>query len=151
MTTERRDHDVILSLVLPTKLYLLYYEIVTAYNEKLDLLCCAGLRMFLEGVCDDKGIARYHSDSFRDMRLSDRIAALEPYTEKLNSPWKSHTNSQLIRSLIWVVQNVAIPAIHGLRMPDDRSTLANTIMVIERWLIPALYIEPKDITLDITL
>jgi hypothetical protein len=41
---------------LPKKLETLYSEVVKSNNEELDLLCAAGLRSLLEGVCADKGI-----------------------------------------------------------------------------------------------
>lgn len=41
---------------LPDKLAHLYYEVVNAYNQKNLLLCSAGLRALLEGICVDKGI-----------------------------------------------------------------------------------------------
>jgi hypothetical protein len=42
---------------LPSKLTTLYKEIITSHNEKLNLLCAAGLRALVEGVCADKNIA----------------------------------------------------------------------------------------------
>ena len=41
---------------LPPKLETLYSEVVRSNNEGLHLLCAAGLRSLLEGVCSDKGI-----------------------------------------------------------------------------------------------
>jgi Domain of unknown function (DUF4145) len=41
---------------LPAKLGTLYSEVVKSKNEGLYLLCAAGLRSLLEGVCADKGI-----------------------------------------------------------------------------------------------
>lgn len=41
---------------LPVKLARLYKEVVSSYNEELRLLCAAGLRALIEGVCADKGI-----------------------------------------------------------------------------------------------
>ncbi len=41
---------------LPPKLETLYSEVVKSDNEGLHLLCAAGLRSLLEGVCADKGI-----------------------------------------------------------------------------------------------
>lgn len=41
---------------LPPKLIVLYREIITSLNENLRLLCAAGLRALIEGVCADKGI-----------------------------------------------------------------------------------------------
>jgi hypothetical protein len=42
---------------LPQKLSILYKEIITSHNEGLNLLCAAGLRALVEGICADKGIA----------------------------------------------------------------------------------------------
>lgn len=41
---------------LPAKLNTLYREVLDSYNESLRLLCAAGLRSLVEGVCADKGI-----------------------------------------------------------------------------------------------
>lgn len=41
---------------LPQKLQTLYQEVISALNESLNLLCAAGLRGLVEGVCADKGI-----------------------------------------------------------------------------------------------
>jgi hypothetical protein len=41
---------------LPEKLNTLYSEVVKSNNEELHLLCAAGLRSLLEGVCAGKGI-----------------------------------------------------------------------------------------------
>lgn len=41
---------------LPDKLTHLYYEVINTYNQKNLLLCSAGLRALLEGICVDKGI-----------------------------------------------------------------------------------------------
>lgn len=42
---------------LPGKLNTLYREVISSYNESLHLLCAAGLRSLVEGVCAGKGIA----------------------------------------------------------------------------------------------
>jgi len=42
---------------LPAKLRTLYDEVLASLNEGLPLLCAAGLRALVEGVCADKGIA----------------------------------------------------------------------------------------------
>lgn len=42
---------------LPKKLATLYKEVITSHNERLNLLCAAGLRALIEGVCADKNIA----------------------------------------------------------------------------------------------
>ncbi len=42
---------------LPQKLAGLYKESVEAYNNKLLILCAAGLRALIEGICVDKNIA----------------------------------------------------------------------------------------------
>lgn len=41
---------------LPVKLKLLYGEVMSSFNERLHLLCAAGLRALAEGICADKGI-----------------------------------------------------------------------------------------------
>jgi hypothetical protein len=41
---------------LPRKLWNLYDEVVASHNHDLGLLCAAGLRSLIEGICADKGI-----------------------------------------------------------------------------------------------
>lgn len=41
---------------LPNKLQLLYRELLSAFNENLYLLCAAGLRSLVEGICAEKAI-----------------------------------------------------------------------------------------------
>lgn len=41
---------------LPAKLNTLYSEVIKSYNETLHLLCAAGLRSLVEGICAEKGI-----------------------------------------------------------------------------------------------
>jgi hypothetical protein len=43
---------------LPLKLSKLYKETVDAYNDKLYILCTAGLRTLIEGICIDKEIKK---------------------------------------------------------------------------------------------
>ncbi len=43
-------------LSLPTKLDNLYRETLQAYNNGLSILCSAGLRALIEGICEDKKI-----------------------------------------------------------------------------------------------
>ncbi|MFQ5894396.1 MAG: DUF4145 domain-containing protein [Nitrospinota bacterium] len=42
---------------LPEKLFSIYREIIHAYNGSLNVLCAAGARALLEGICEDKGIS----------------------------------------------------------------------------------------------
>jgi len=42
---------------LPPKLRKLYNEVIHAHNDKLHILCSAGLRGLIEGICADKNIS----------------------------------------------------------------------------------------------
>lgn len=42
---------------LPRSLAAIYREVIEAYNHQLVLLCGAGLRALIEGICQDKGIS----------------------------------------------------------------------------------------------
>ncbi len=53
---------------LPKPLATIYREVVNAYNHRLHLLCAAGLRALIEGICQDKDIS--------GRRLEDRIYGL---------------------------------------------------------------------------
>ena len=41
---------------IPERLNRMYRETIRAFNEKLYLLCAAGLRSLVEGICDERGI-----------------------------------------------------------------------------------------------
>lgn len=53
---------------LPKPLATIYSEVVDAYNCRLHLLCAAGLRILIEGICQDKDIS--------GRRLEERIDGL---------------------------------------------------------------------------
>jgi hypothetical protein len=41
---------------LNTKLLVIYYEVIESYNNDLKILAAIGLRMLVEGICEDKGM-----------------------------------------------------------------------------------------------
>lgn len=53
---KRSEHQPKLFKKLPEKLERIYKEAVHAFNEKLHILCAAGLRALIEGICADKGL-----------------------------------------------------------------------------------------------
>jgi hypothetical protein len=55
---ERSQHDLAPKLYskLKSTLTTLYKEAITCYNQKSPILCAAGLRALLEGICHDKKI-----------------------------------------------------------------------------------------------
>ncbi len=53
---------------LPQKLDNIYRETIQAFNNKLYLLCAAGLRSLIEGICEDKQV--------KGKKLEDKINAL---------------------------------------------------------------------------
>lgn len=55
---------------IPKKLETLYREAVEAYNNKLYILCAAGLRALIEGICVDKGISGHNLESKIDSLTS---------------------------------------------------------------------------------
>jgi hypothetical protein len=62
---------------LPRNLHELYSEVVSARNRNTLLLCSAGLRALLEGLCDDKGITKGPNEKGRITRnLEGRINGL---------------------------------------------------------------------------
>jgi len=42
---------------LPQKLTSIYKQTLRAYNNNLSILCAAGIRSLIEGICADKGIS----------------------------------------------------------------------------------------------
>ncbi|MFH1117072.1 MAG: DUF4145 domain-containing protein [Pseudomonadota bacterium] len=56
---ERASQDLMPKIFrqLPRALAAMYSEVVSAYNHQLSLLCAAGLRALIEGICQDKEIS----------------------------------------------------------------------------------------------
>lgn len=62
---------------LPFNLALLYKEVIDSFNRRSWLLCAAGLRMLLEGICTDKGIEEGINDQGKMVKtLNGRINGL---------------------------------------------------------------------------
>lgn len=68
---KRNEHDVAGKRFkqLPEKLDKIYRETVQAFNGNLDVLCAAGLRVLMEGICGDQGI--------RESNLQKKIDGLK--------------------------------------------------------------------------
>lgn len=58
---------------LPPYLDRLYDEIVQAYNARLIMLCVAGMRMFLEAICNNQRIVSYKPLGVRLTTLAQRF------------------------------------------------------------------------------
>ncbi|MBN8685004.1 MAG: DUF4145 domain-containing protein [Chitinophagales bacterium] len=41
---------------IPKKIFNLYKEVIDTYNRKLKVLCSAGIRAIIEGICNDRGV-----------------------------------------------------------------------------------------------
>ena len=54
---------------LPKPLATIYREVVDAYNHRLHLLCAAGLRILIEGICQEKNVP--------GRRLEEKIEGLK--------------------------------------------------------------------------
>ena len=54
---------------LPKPLATIYGEVINAYNQRMHLLCAAGLRILIEGICQDKNVS--------GRRLEERIGGLK--------------------------------------------------------------------------
>lgn len=69
---ERSEHTVASKHFkqLPKKLDQIYRETILAFNSQLDLLCAAGLRALIEGICANKGVVGQKSN------LQSKIDAL---------------------------------------------------------------------------
>ena len=61
---------------LPPDLERIYKQVIEAHNSQLDHLVLVGLRMLVEGVCDDRGIPR--TDAYGDVPLPVRTNQLAP-------------------------------------------------------------------------
>lgn len=59
---------------IPQKLRRIYSQTVKAFNLNLSVLCAAGLRSIIEGICADKGV--------KGKNLESKIDALESYLPK---------------------------------------------------------------------
>ena len=67
---KRTEHDVTGKhfLQLPKKLDAIYRETIQAFNDQLYVLCAAGLRTLIEGICEDRQL--------KGRNLEDKINAL---------------------------------------------------------------------------
>ena len=60
--------------VVPWRLVQIYKEVINAYNKRLNLLCAAGLRAIVEGICKNKGAkGKTLMDKVRDLNISGLI------------------------------------------------------------------------------
>src|SRR5258708_16309467 len=110
---ERSQHDLATKQYtkLKPKLASLYSEAITCYNRKALILCAAGLRALLEGICQDKRI--------KGKNLKTKIEGL-----KVILP-----NKNIIRNLHHF-RFMGNDAVHELAAPK-RTELALAITVIE--------------------
>lgn len=72
----KRRQDVIppkYFLKLPAKLKNLHKETISAYNDGLHILCAAGLRALLEGICVDKNITGHNLE-----KKIDKLSSILP-------------------------------------------------------------------------
>lgn len=84
---------------LPKKLKSIYEEVVTAFNRGSLVLCTAGIRALLEGLCADKGIAQGPNER------GQRVKSLEG---KINS-------------LTSIVPSGIVRNLHGLRFLGNQA------------------------------
>lgn len=105
-----------------------YSEVIDSYNSGMPLLCAAGIRMLLEGICIDQGIA----DSGKTRSLTEKINAL--VEQKLVS-------KQVGDDLQATLKAIGDDAIHRLEKSPD-AELIKGIEVIEN-LIAHIYKETE--------
>lgn len=98
---------------IPEKIDHLYKETIAAYNNELWVLCAAGLRSLLEGICDDKEKSKKHA------RLDDKIKSLA----KLGIPANMIQNLHSFRFM-------GNKAVHELTAPEEEH-LQLAIEIIE--------------------
>jgi hypothetical protein len=96
--------------VLPKKLLALYREVIQAHNHKMRILCGAGLRGLIEGICADKKIAGRNLE-----RKIDNLTTLLP--------------ANIVRNLHGL-RFIGNDAVHELEAPNDR-TLQVALDVVE--------------------
>jgi hypothetical protein len=84
---------------LSPKLYQIYKEAVGSFNAKLHVLCAAGLRALIEGICDDRGVTKG--------TLNKRIDGLKEFL-----PENIVTNLHAFRFM-------GNKAVHELTAPND--------------------------------
>lgn len=96
---------------LKPKLAAIYREAVTCYNEYALVLCAAGLRALLEGICQDKKV--------KGKNLKQKIEGLQPHLP----------NKNIIRNLHHF-RFMGNDAVHELD-PPKQNELAVAISVIE--------------------
>jgi hypothetical protein len=110
---ERSQHDLTPKpyTKLKPKLAFLYNEAITCYNHKAPILCAAGLRALLEGICQDKRI--------KGKNLKEKVEGLKALLP----------NKNIIRNLHHF-RFMGNKAVHELAAPK-RNELTVAISVIE--------------------
>ncbi|MGX4764755.1 hypothetical protein ACWH4V_02875 [Bacillus mojavensis] len=132
----------------PSALYNLYKQIIQAYNENLNILCASGLRILLEGICNDLGITKgyiYDEKKQKIIRDGDRDPrkreSLEGKFFGLFDDGYISFNEALILQKILYVGNGAI---HQIFEPD-KPVLKHIIIIVEGILVNTYELEHHEL------
>lgn len=68
------DHRPRIFKKIPKKLAVIYRQTIKAFNGRMNILCAAGLRTLIEGICADKHV--------KGTNLEKKIDALQPHLPK---------------------------------------------------------------------
>jgi hypothetical protein len=109
---------------LPSILSQIYQEVMTAYNNSGFVLCAAGIRAVLEGICKDKGIT--------DGKLNEKIKKMR----------EQELISQPNESILHELRFLGNAAIHELQVPTYKE-LEAALDIIEHMVEDLYEIEGK--------
>ncbi len=126
--TSRREPKQYLSL--PGQLRKTYSEVVSTFNSGNYTLCSAGVRMLLEGICNDRGIKGEYVEE-----PGGRVVLNPGLPKKLNLLVENLPPN--LRDGVRALKEIAERAIHGLK-PAPKEMLAGALDVLEG-LLDAFY------------
>ncbi|MCY8973136.1 hypothetical protein MOE37_16405 [Bacillus atrophaeus] len=118
----------------PSALNNLYKQIIQAYNENLNILCASGLRILLEGICNDLGIKKgYVYD--KDKRIIKKNGETNPKKrESLEGKFFGlYENDYILFNQALILQKIrgiGNEAIHEVVEPD-KLVLKKIIIIVE--------------------
>lgn len=133
---------------IPPKIKNLYEEVIWTYNNKMGVLCAAGIRAVLEGICNEKNIegGKVQKYEFGKPVLSHDGIPLLVNSSQLNGKIEGLAEHNFItKSYAQILHNLRFlgnQAVHQLDRPSDEH-LKLAIDIIEHTLTSIYAIEVK--------
>lgn len=134
----------------PTNLNNLYKQTIDAYNSQQNILCAAGLRTIIEGVCNELNIKKghiYEKDGSKKLNEKNK----EMYTDNLAGRiFGLYENGHIIFTqalLLQKIKNIGNSAVHDIVEPKIE-TLKQTIEIIDTILYNIYELDKHDLLID---